>query len=203
MQMTNETKPTTMDAHDIATNPEKYGFTWKYRDLNKGRDQKTLLRANVPHFEVLDEQFDTFLSNFPKVVMAAINGTSTVIRGQNVARPFIRANPKASDLDIATHIVRSVLLSVFSRSIGGRTRYIGTDGKEYDSLAQAQAASGNKTVAAISESDLAAQFMADAIDMGVPVELARIKAAEKWPDAFKDADGVDEADQTPDDETAE
>ena len=53
--MTNESKTPTLNAADIDANPTKYGFTWKYRDLNKGRDQKTLLRANVPHYEVLDE----------------------------------------------------------------------------------------------------------------------------------------------------
>jgi len=198
--MTNETKPVTLDAAHIAANPEFYGFTWKHRDLNKGRDQKTLLRANVPHFEVLDEQFDTFLSNFPKVVMAAINGTSTVIRGQNVARPFIRANPRATDLQIAEHMVRSVLLNVFTRTAGGRTRYIGTDGKEYDSIEAAKTASSGKAVTVISELELAQQFISDAVAMGVDFETARKHAIAKWPSVAKDEPNDESDDETPDDE---
>lgn len=181
-----------MDAATIAKNPEAYGFTWTYRDLNKGRDQKTLLRANVPHFEVPDGMLDTFIATFPKVILAAINGTSTVIRGQNVARPFIRANPRATDEQIAEHMVRSVLLNVISRGGGTRTMYVGADGKSYATLAEAQAASGTKAVTAVNVVELAQQFIADAVDMGVPFATAREKAIAKWPDAFAD-DGDDDA----------
>jgi hypothetical protein len=190
-----------MDAATIAKNPEAYGFTWTHRDLNKGRDQKTLLRSNVPHFEVPDAMLDTFIATFPKVILAAINGTSTVIRGQNVARPFIRANPKATDTQIAEHMVRSVLLNVITRSgFGTRTMYVGADGKSYATLAEAQAASGTKAVTAVNVVELAQQFIADAVDMGVPFATAREKAIAKWPDAFADAGDDDEDD---DDETDE
>lgn len=186
-----------MDAAAIAKNPEAYGFTWTYRDLNKGRDQKTLLRANVPHFEVPDSLLDTFIATFPKAVFTAINGTSTVIKGQNVARPFIRANPKATNEEIAQHIVRSVLLNVVTRGGGTRTMYVGADGKSYATLAEAQAASGTKAVTAVSVVELAQQFIADAVDMGVPFNVAREKALAKWPDAF--ADDVDEEGNIEDD----
>src|SRR5574338_1168957 len=145
--MTDNNKTAPMDAATIAANPERYGFRWVYRDLNKGRDQKTLLRSNVPHFEVPDEMFATFIATFPKVVSAAINGTSTVIRGQNVARPFIRANPRATDQQIAEHMVRSVLLNVITRSGGTRTTYVGADGKTYATLEAAQAATTGHVVA--------------------------------------------------------
>jgi hypothetical protein len=193
-----------MDAATIAKTPEAYGFQWTYRDLNKGRDQKTLLRSDVPHFEVPDAMLDKFITMFPKVILAAINGTSTVIRGQNVARPFIRANPKATDAQIAEHMVRSVLLNVVTRSGGGtRTMYVGADGKSYATLAEAQAASGTKAVTAVSVIELAQQFIADAVDMGVPFATAREKALAKWPDAFADDILVydDETDDETDDDT--
>ena len=190
-----------MDAATIAKNPEAYGFQWTYRDLNKGRDQKTLLRSNVPHFEVPDAMLDTFIATFPKCILAAINGTSTVIRGQNVARPFIRANPKATDAEIAQHMVRSVLLNVVTRSgFGTRTMYVGADGKSYATLAEAQAASGTKPVTAVNVVELAQQFIADAVDMGVPFAIAREKAVAKWPDAF-DEPVADEDESDEDDET--
>lgn len=183
-----------MDAAAIAKNPEAYGFQWTYRDLNKGRDQKTLLRANVPHFDVPDAMLDRFIATFPKVILAAINGTSTVIRGQNVARPFIRSNSKATDAEIAEHMVRSVLLNVVTRGGGSRTTYVGADGQTYSTLAEAQAASGTKAVTAVDVVELAQQFIADAVDMGVPFATARDKAMAKWPEAFADDDDGDDDD---------
>lgn len=188
MTDTNNAAPLPMDAAAIAKNPEAYGFQWTYRDLNKGRDQKTLLRANVPHFEVPDAMVPLFIATFPKVIGAAINGTSTVIRGQNVARPFIRANPRATDAEIAQHMVRSVLLNVVTRGGGTRTAYVGADGKTYTTLAEAQAASGTKAVTVVNVVELAQQFIADAIDMGVPFATAREKALAKWPEAFANDD---------------
>lgn len=198
MTDTMQAAPLPMDAAAIAKNPEAYGFRWTYRDLNKGRDQKTLLRANVPHFEVPDELLALFIATFPKVILAAINGTSTVIRGQNVARPFIRANPKATDAQIAEHMVRSVLLNVVTRGGGARTTYVGADGKTYSTLAEAQAASGTKAVTVVNVVELAQQFIADAVDMGVDFATARDKAMVKWPEAF--ADVVDADDDTGDDD---
>lgn len=189
--MTDETKATALDASAIASNPEPYGFKWVYRDLNKkkgkGGGAKVLLRANVPHIEMPEtrEAVELVYRYFPATVYAGWNGTSAVIRGQNVARPYILANPQATDMDIKVHIVRSVLLNQITRSrSGSRTVYVGADGKEYGTLAEAQAATGGKLTTAVSVVDLAAQFMAEAIDMGVSPERARAKAAEKWPDAF-------------------
>lgn len=198
MTDTNDAATLPMDAAAIAKNPEAYGFQWTYRDLNKGRDQKTLLRANVPHFEVPDASLDKFIATFPKVILAAINGTSTVIRGQNVARPFIRANPRATDAEIAQHMVRSVLLNVVTRGGGTRTMYVGADGKSYATLAEAQAASGTKPVTAVNVVELAQQFIADAVDMGVPFATARDKALAKWPEAFADDTGDDDDDDETD-----
>ena len=71
------------------------------------------------------------------------------------------------------------------------------DGKQYDSMDAAKSAGATNIVTA-TPIELAAQFMMDAVDMGVPADVARAKAMAKWPEAFTATDDADDADATPD-----
>lgn len=198
--MSNETKEGAavalpMDAASIAANITAYGLEWSYASLNRqpdGKGPKTLLRANVPHLGMPEtvEAIMLVAKYFPQVIYAGNNGTSLRVRGQGVARPFIEANTKATDDEIKQHLVSTTLLGVTTRTVGNRTKYIGVDGKEYATLAEAQGSV--KAAPVVSDVDLAAAFIADAVDMltasGMNPKkafaVAREKALAKFPGAF-------------------
>ena len=173
------------DAAYIASHLDEFGLRWVYRDLNKGRDQKTLLRRDVPQLEMVETEdgLQKCFRHFPAVVYASMNGTSAKVRSQNVSRPFLRANMRATDEQIQEHVVRSVLLNQVSRSGGSRPVYIGPDGRTYATLGEAQAAV-KSAPSMPSPVELAQAFIADAVDMGVSYNIARERALAKWPEAF-------------------
>lgn len=185
---TNNTEALPMDAKAIATNPAAYGLMWTAAPLNRqsdGKGPKTLLRDNVPILGMPEtlEAVTLVAKLFPAVVYAGANGTSLRVRSQGVSRPFIEANPRCTDDDIKEHVVRSVLLGVTTRTVGSRTKYIGVDGKEYATLAEAQASAN---VAAKPDPVREAQdFIANAVEtLGVTYNVAREAAMKKWPAAF-------------------
>jgi hypothetical protein len=197
MDDNNNTTPAALDAEDIAKNPEAYGFTWVYRPLNKGTDQKTRLRDDVPHIEVSAEQVPLFAKHFPLTgVMMSIRGTSAVVRGQNVSRTYIGNNPKATNHAIAVNIVRSVLLGQITKSGGGKRIVYVVDGVEYPTLEAAKAAKPRAAVAEQSDTEKAAAFMAEAQDLfGVSYADARAAAIKKFPAAFAITTDDDESDE--------
>jgi hypothetical protein len=175
-----------LGAAHIAKNPWDYGFQWSDGPisgrLSKGGDL-VLLRKECPRIEVRPDQVPMFLATFGTAIVAkAINGTSIDVTCERIARDMLVKDRSVTDAQLKERMVASALLGVITRTVGTKTKFVGVDGKEYDTLEAAQAAvAGNTKAEQVAK---AQAFLAMCQENGVDAEVARNLAKVQFPEAF-------------------
>jgi len=186
MEDQKQNTPVARTAEAIAKDTRAYGFVWDMRPLHAQPDRKgpkVLIRKEVPHFSVPDDLADVFIRTWPDVARQAINGTSTVVKGQNCARDILASDRTITTSALAVELINRVLLGATVRRVGAtRTVYVGADGKQYDSVE----AAANAPLSAPFESPIerAAALMATLAEHGITGETARNIARAQVPEAF-------------------
>lgn len=172
-------------AEDIAANPEKWGFQWRYTDLEK----KGQTVSDAPQFEITPEMWDTFKHHFPNVAHASLT-TSLRVTGQEPARNLKLSGMKNDAVKV--ELVRRCLFSIRAKSSGGGTKivqqYIAVDGSVHDTP---EAARRVKLPPALpTPVERAAQLMAALAEVGITGKEARARVMKAVPEAFAQDDKV-------------
>ena len=170
----------------IAEHPEEFGIGWTFGPisgrLSKGGDL-LVLSKNAPRIVVEPDQVPLFLATFgTSIVAKALNGTSIDVSCERVVRDMLVKNRSAKNEELQEKLVLSVLLGVITRTVGTRTKFVGADGKEYDTLDAARKAVAVDTKE--SQVAKAAAFLEMCAENGVDSEVARNMAKVQFPLAF-------------------
>lgn len=191
-----------IDAQDVVTNPEKYGFKWKYGKLHRGTGSpKKLLREAAPYIELIAEELAilAFVRAFGPAKITSM--TSLHVKVQATTRPAIEANNAVSNDALKLRIVNHVLLGKVTRGVVTHaTLYPMPDGTTTKDQSVARAAwKASATSHAPSDADKAREMIEMLVDAGVDPQTAIAKARAKYPSVAPIVVGED----APDDEIEE
>lgn len=131
-------RATMNDVGAIVANPAKYGVSFPRKPIHSGTGtNKVVLRTDCPRVEVAD--LPTFIAYFGEDVVAdSMNGTSTYIKGENMARALIVKDRKVTNDAIVVELVKRVLLATPAPRGGFVKKYTAVDGSEFLTLLDAQ-----------------------------------------------------------------
>lgn len=161
-------------ARYIADHPREFGFNWEYAavsgSLTEG-GEKVLLRKNAPKIFFTAELLPLFVATFGYTFLAkGMNGTSTVVSCQRIARDSIIADSGITNETLQERMVSSILLGVIVRGGGSTRTFVALDGSEHKTSEAAQA---HNKAQAPNDTEKQAAFLAAAVDRGMSYDAAK------------------------------